>query len=69
MSQHDWLNAGHRTAYSKTQGNHALVCEYDVGLFPCSLSLTGECHFKSHLCSLDHKNIWEDNHALPKTIS
>lgn len=36
-----------RVAYSQRQGNPVLVCECDVGIFPCSLSLAGGLHLES----------------------
>lgn len=49
--------------------NPVLDCECDVGLFPCSLSLSRGLHLESQLRSLDHTTLWEDNHTLPRTIS
>lgn len=59
----------HSGAYSQRQTKPELVCECDVGLFPCSLSLAGGLHLESQQCSLDRTTLWEDNHTLPRTIS
>ena len=68
--KHNGHHSGlHRDAYSQTQGNPVLVCEFHRGLFPCSLSLAGGLHLKSKLCSLDHTTLWEDHRTVPRTIS